>query len=155
MGLRIHYTGTSFTAHIEERVAAALSAAHAQIRDVRKLSVGTAVRLFELKLLPMLSYGLGRVWKHLTTSNFAALERCFCTYMKRVLCLHRTAKNSFIYLLAEYPLAVEVMRVSLNAPVTDTFQSFRAEWEVKVAAAATEVLQLDVFLRTPVRRYVL
>ena len=34
LGLRVHYTGANFSAHIEERVAAALSAAHARIKDV-------------------------------------------------------------------------------------------------------------------------
>src|SRR5580693_5943219 len=88
------------------------------------MSVGTGVKVLNMKFLPMLSYGLDRAWKHLTVENFRSLERCFCTFMKRVLSLHKTTKNRFVYLLADCPPSVEAIRKRLWVLPTRSFTEF-------------------------------
>ena len=146
LGLLLHYSGKSFAEHIRRRVTAALAALAIECNDVRKLSVSAAVALFELEIVPMLSYALDRVWGHLTESCFEALERCFCTYMKRVRCLHPKARNRFVYLLAGYGPALETIRMRLKAPTTEPFLSFVYKWQGKVAEALAEVGNLDIYL---------
>src|SRR5580693_5329410 len=108
------------------------------------MSVGTAVKVFNMKFLPMLSYGLDRVWKHLTVENFRSLEPCFCTFMKRVLSLHKSTKNRFVYLLADCPPSVEVMRQRLRILPTISFTEFVDSIREKNSAVVAEVGDLNI-----------
>lgn len=110
------------------------------------LSVSTAVALFNLKIIPMLSYSLDRVWGHLTESCFESLEKSFCTYMKRVLCLHPKTRNRFVYIMAKCVPAVETIRIRLRAPPTEAYARFVSRLEVKVSGAVSEVGDLDVYV---------
>ena len=146
LGLLVHFKGTTFTQHVKRRVKATLAAMYVGTKDVRKLSLSAATKLFALKAVPMMSYSLGRVWKYLSLADFRLLEGCFCTYMKRVLCLSMTARSRFVYLLADCGPIMEAIRSRLKAPITESFSQFLSEWCPKVAEATEEVGLLDVFL---------
>lgn len=146
LGLRVQYTGTTYTEHITERITKSLASMYVDVRDVKKLSVNAALKLFALKAVPMMSYGLGRVWGHLSLADIRLLEKCFCTFMKRVLGLSNKSRSRFVYLLADCGAIVELVRSRLKAPITEPFNQFMIEWHLKVAEAKQEVGHLDVFL---------
>ena len=123
LGLLVHYSSKSFSEHIRRRVAAAHASIACEIRDLRKLSVSTAVALFNLKIIPMLSYSLDRVWGHLSESCFKTLEGCFCTYMR----------NRFVYIMANCIPAVEPIRNGLKALPSESFTQFVLGLQVKVS----------------------
>lgn len=145
LALRMHFTGTLFTGHLQDRIQAALSSIYVQVKDVRKLSVQTAIRLYGIKIVPMLSYSLDRVWNHLTYANFGLLEKVFCVFMKRVLCLHSASRSRFIYVLGGCGPSIEEIRIRLKVPPTDAFNQFLSDWQQKVVVAMRQVRTLDVF----------
>ena len=102
--------------------------------DPYLLSIATAVKLFLIKALPKLSYGMGRVWKHLTLKNFLEFERCFSAYLKRTFRVHRSARNRYLYVLADMDTPfVEIMRTRLRVENTPAFLEFVAQWKTKVS----------------------
>ena len=59
-------------------------------KDAPKLPLGTALRLLYIKIVPIVSYALKKIWSHLTTANLKSLETVKATYLKRALQLSRT-----------------------------------------------------------------
>ena len=136
LGIRLQTTGTCFTEHIDEVCCKNVAIMYAETGDPYKLSVSTAVKLFYIKALPKLSYGMGRLRKHLTLRNLQTYEKCFCAYLKRVLRVARNARNRYLYVLADLEIPfVEVMRVTLRAEQTEEFCAFVNEWKAKVEEA--------------------
>ena len=99
LGLTITTTGRSFAKHIIERPRKALLAA-TSIRSPTKLSLKTALALFDLKILPSAAYGVPLIWDKLTESDLVVLDRVKTTFRKQVMGVHRTARNRKVYLLA-------------------------------------------------------
>jgi hypothetical protein len=58
-------SGLSFNRHVEKRMRAAIFTTY-NIRELNNLSIETAVKLFELKIAPIASYGIEIIWPHLT-----------------------------------------------------------------------------------------
>ena len=125
--IRIQTTGSCFTEHIEEVCCKTVAVIYAETGDPYKLSVDTGVKLFLIKALPKLSYGMGRLWKHLTPKNFQEFEKCFCVYLRRVVSVHKSSQNWFLYVLADMDRPfVGIMRTTLKAEISPTFTDFNA-----------------------------
>jgi len=60
----------------------------------------TRVAIFDLKIVPMVSYGLLLLWTRLTLSHLRELKRVKTTYLKQALGAHRRSSNRLVYLLA-------------------------------------------------------
>ena len=84
LGLTLQVTSKTFTKHIEERCTAAIMAMF-DIKMLHKLSLGTALHLFYIKIVPIVSYELNKIWIHLTTANLKRLEAVKAAYLKRAL----------------------------------------------------------------------
>jgi hypothetical protein len=60
----------------------------------------TAMMLFDLRILPILTYGIEITWNHLTKRNLRDIERVKPTFLKRVMCLSKHAPSRLTYVLA-------------------------------------------------------
>ena len=132
LGLLLSPNGRSFRAHVTERCRMALTAV-STIRKPQLLSVPTALRLFDLKVAPMAAYGAATIWDDLTPACLEQLNRVKATYLKRVLGLHRVARNRLVYLLADTPLFIEELRHRFDLPTTPSFKEVLSTWEAKFA----------------------
>ena len=130
LGLLLSPNGHSFRRHISERCRKALIAI-STINKPQLLSVETAIRLFDLKIAPIASYGVSIIWNDLTAACFEDLNRLKAAYLKRVLGLHRTARNRLAYLLVDTPLFSEELRSRFDQPATPCDSDSLASWEQK------------------------
>jgi hypothetical protein len=85
LGVTLQTSGKSFKQHVKERASAALRAMH-DIENLRLLSLDTAMKLFSVKITPILTYGLEQIWDHLTVNDLTTLENVKATYLERTLC---------------------------------------------------------------------
>ena len=136
LGIRLQTSGTCFTDHVEEVCCKTLAIMYGETGDPYNLSVDTALKLFYVKAMPKLSYGMKRLWVHLTEGNLEEYERCFCAYLKRVFRLAKNSQNRYVYVIAglDTPF-VEVMRVSLRAETTPATEVFMKKWRKKYEEA--------------------
>lgn len=147
LGITLSTTGTSFTKHIEERSRKALMAA-AAIKDPQKLSLSTALALFDLKVAPVASYGIERVWKHLSLQNLVTLDRAKSFFLKRVLCLHRSTKNRLVYLLADSTNLVDDICLRFALPETPAYKEFTQLRDAKRASIEPEFFETPAMKTT-------
>jgi hypothetical protein len=71
LGITLKASGKAFTLHIKEKT---LTAIRAIIDSVSKLSLETAMKLFYLRMVPILTYGLTVVREHLGENSCIILE---------------------------------------------------------------------------------
>jgi hypothetical protein len=98
-----------------------------------KLSLKTALALFDIKLSPTASYGVPLIWEQLTSSQLARLDRVKPAFLKRALGLHASTKNRLVYLLCDTPLFVEDLRKRFRLTDTAAYCQFINQYEVKMA----------------------
>jgi hypothetical protein len=132
LGITLPFNGTGFSWHVLERCRKALLAT-ASIRNPQRLSLATAIRLFDLKIAPVAAYGVDLLWSHLTARNLEQLNRVKAAFLKRTMGLHTSARNRLVYLLADCPLLMEDLRHRHNLPRTAAFNECIGRWEQKFA----------------------
>ena len=132
LGVELTMYGTSFTRHVVDRVRKGFLAFHA-IPNPQKLSLRTAVALFDLKIGPTVAYGIQVIWPHLTKANLAALDGVKAAFLKRCLGVHRTSRNRLVYLAAGTPLFVEDLVEKHILPRTAAYEDHIRTWEEKMA----------------------
>ncbi|KAJ9575803.1 hypothetical protein L9F63_007344, partial [Diploptera punctata] len=71
LGITLQPTTKSFSAHVQERAAAAIRAM-CSIKDITSLKLVTAMKLFASVIIPIVTYGIELIWEKLSTSD---LER--------------------------------------------------------------------------------
>lgn len=133
LGVTLSLNGKSFTSHVRNRLRKALAAA-SSIKDPSKLSIETALRLFELKVSPTATYGVQLFWEKLSAKDFSLLDRIKPTFLKRVLGLRRSAQNRVVYLLVGTPLFVEDLVRRYGLRETGPFKEFIRRYEDKLAS---------------------
>lgn len=133
LGVTLSLNGKSFSAHVMSRFRKALAASHG-IRSPVGLSIGTALKLFHMKVSPTASYGIGLCWERLTAPDFALLDRIKPAFLKRVLGLHRSTLNRIVYLLVGTPLYVEDLVRQFALRETEAYKAFLRSYEVKLAS---------------------
>ena len=122
-----------------------MTASFDEIKKLHRLSLHSAVVLFKMKLMPIISYGLSELWEHLTESDLKRLEQSFTFYMKRALCLHRSARNRYVYALSGSPLMVDEIRERIRGVKTDAFEAILQAWNIKATDALAVVSQEEIF----------
>jgi hypothetical protein len=71
--ITIQLTGKTFGVHLRERIVGAIRSIN-EISNLQLLSLQTAIRLFEAKVAPALTYGLEIIWEHLTVKQLQRIE---------------------------------------------------------------------------------
>jgi len=132
LGVTLSVTGNSFTRHVDERVRKAM-VAFTSIKNPKKLSVSTALQLFNMKIAPTASYGIQLIWQNLSVQNMQELDKVKTAFLIRVLCLHRTARNRLVYLLADTSYFIEDLQKRFSLPETEAFRAFIHTQEEKMA----------------------
>jgi len=130
LGVHLHYSAISFTRHIRQRRRKALIAL-ANMKNLHRLSVETALKLFDLKISPIISYGLQVIWSHLAPANFTEIEKIKATYLKRCLCLHKSTRNRILYPLCNTGSFVEELRYLFQLRETHAFEEFVTQFYEK------------------------
>lgn len=126
LGIVFQPAGISFGRHVDKRVRAALFATY-NIRELRNLSIKTALQLFDLKISPIASYAIEIIWTHLTKSDLANIEKVKTRYLKRVLGLSKYIRSRFVYELIDTDLFVSDLQIKFSLPETEAFTAFRLE----------------------------
>jgi hypothetical protein len=106
LGIIFQMNGRNVTNHVRERAASAIAASHG-IKNLSQLSMTTAMKLFDLKILPVLTYGIEIIWNHLTKSNLTDIEIVKSTFLKRAMCLSKYTPSRLTYVLARETYAIE------------------------------------------------
>ena len=96
----------SFTRHLQEKTAKA-AAATALCGNLQEVSIKTAMNIFRIKILPILSYALKSFSPLLTLENLKQIDRVKTTFLKRVLGLYRNASSTLTLQLTREPPLVE------------------------------------------------
>jgi hypothetical protein len=144
LGVTLTTSGMSFTKHVRERSRKAVICAMSSIKNPRTLSIETALKLFELKVAPIATYGLKLIWEFLTLDNLFMLDRVKCVFLKRLLSVSPYSRNRLVYLIVGCPTFIEDLQRLFNLPATPVFNSFLQEYDEKFA-------EIDpVFYSTPV-----
>ncbi|KAJ4448600.1 hypothetical protein ANN_10619 [Periplaneta americana] len=121
LGITIQTTGKSFRLHIRSRVMAATRAMN-EIRNITQLSISTAMDLFRIKILPILTYGLESVGEYLTYKQMEELERVKARYLKRALGLPQNARSRLVYELTRETFLIEDLRCEIMLPANDAYK---------------------------------
>ena len=95
----IFQTKLSFSQHIKTKKRKAL-AVIASLNDLNKTSLKTAMKIFCMKILPLLTYGMEVISPSLTSSNLEDLDRIKAAFLKKALCLHKSASSTVAHELA-------------------------------------------------------
>lgn len=130
LGITLQMTGDNFTSHIKERAMAAIAAIHS-IRNLRQLSMSTAMKLFDLKILPIVTYGMEIIWDHLNKHNLRDVERVKASFLKRAMCLSKYTPSRLTYVLARETYAIEDIRLRMMLPNTRAYEGLLQELQHK------------------------
>ena len=149
LGITLQTQGTVFTLHIKERMTAAIKAIHS-IKDIQRLSLDTAVTLFKLKIMPILTYGIEITWDHLKKANLKDLEKVKGIFLKKALCLSKYTPTRLVYIIARVPFLIEELRQ--NMPYTEAYGALLKELQEKREDVWEDFYTTDVMTTTEWRR---
>jgi hypothetical protein len=133
VGITLQTSGTSFTRHIQGRVATAIRAIH-DIPHLYLLSIGTVIALFNLKISPAATYGTQLNWQNLTEQNIKKLERMKAMLLKRELCTSKYAPSRLVYTLAGTAFFIKDIEKTYNLPACTLYQRVLQERRKKAVA---------------------
>lgn len=105
------------------------------------------MKIFTVKIVPIITYGLEIVWQYLTKSNLKDLEKVKATYLKRVLGLSRFAPSRIVYELTREPMLLEDLRLQFLLPSTSAYESTVLEHQRKKAEIWEEFYVTDAMAR--------
>jgi hypothetical protein len=126
LGVVFQASGISFGRHIEKRSRAALMATYG-IKELNLLSIGTAIKLFNLKISPTASYAIEVVWPYLTKKDLENLERVKTRYFKKALGLSKFTRSRYVYELVGEDLFVNDLKNRFQLPDTNNYLKFCEE----------------------------
>ena len=163
LGITMQVTGSTFSVHIKERLAAAIRSM-SDIRHLPRMSLNKAMELFRVKVLPSLTYGLEVVWEYLSQKQLQELESMKPRFLKRVLGISKYALSRYAYVLARETFLVEDLRLQMLLPSTTAYEGLIRELQMKRetisesfyttdAMANTEWMQPEYQLRHIVTRF--
>lgn len=118
------------------------------IAKPHSLSVQTALRLFDIKIAPVATYGIEVIWQHLTAKNLRALDGLKARYIKKVLSLHLSTKNRHVYLITGSTTLVEDLMKQRGLPETDAYRQSIQEWERKFSEVDESFYRTDAMTQS-------
>jgi hypothetical protein len=123
LGVIFQSSGICFTKHIEKRARAALIATYS-IKQLYDLSIETAMKLFELKISPIASYGIEVIWPFLSKNDLEKLERVKTRYLKKVLGLSKFNWSRYVYELVDTDLFVSDLKEKFSLSESKSYENF-------------------------------
>mgnify|MGYP000250499100 CR=1 FL=1 len=117
LGVTIQTTMKSYRIHIKERATAATKGIF-DIKNIRQLSLDTALKLLEAKIIPILCYGIEICWENLSYHDLKTIENVKARFLKMALGLSKYTSSRLVYELAREPFLMEELRLKLG-PTTN------------------------------------
>jgi hypothetical protein len=115
----------------------------------------TAIKLFQLKVNPVATYGLENIWVHLKKKQLERLEKLKATFLKKALCLSKYTPSR---LLSKYTPSrlvyeptrevpnVEELRLESLLPATPAYVELLQELQLKKAKIWEEFCTTDAMI---------
>ena len=113
----------------------------------QKLSVDTALALFDIKIGPVAAYGISVIWVDMTATQLNLLDKVKATFLKRVLGLPRAAQNRLTYCLAGTMPFIEDLVRRFSLPHTAALQQFRQSFDTKMREVPIEFYRTQAMTR--------
>lgn len=88
------------------------------IKKIRLMSLDTAMKLFNTKVLPIITYGLELIAEYLTKKQWADIENIKARYLKRVLGLSKYTASRLVYVMTKETFLLEEIRLQLAIQMT-------------------------------------
>jgi hypothetical protein len=123
LGVTFQQSGKSFSKHVKKRVNAALCAIY-RIKKLSQMSIQAGLKLFDLAIAPIISYGIEAIWPFLSTNDLNILETVKPRFLKRLLSLSKFVKSRFTYQLAECDLFIQDLRNKFKLAATANYENF-------------------------------
>jgi len=123
LGVTFQSSGTTFTKHIESRLAQIASTQHV-FNDLHLLSITNALNLFYMKLAPIMEYGIKALWTHLTTTQLQDIDKALTGFLKKVCRLARNSKNRIVLTICDTPSFVNAIKKKYNLPDTPSYETY-------------------------------
>lgn len=147
LGITMQTQGNVYSLHVKERAAAAVIAMNG-IKNLHKISLSTAMKLFELKITPIITYGIDLIWEHLKKNNLADIERVKATFLKKALCLSKYTSSRLTYVLSKESFYIEDLRYQLLLTSTKAYENLLQELKAKRADICMEFYATDAMMNT-------
>jgi Reverse transcriptase (RNA-dependent DNA polymerase) len=123
LGVKFQASGLSFAKHIDKRIKAAIFAT-CKLISLPKASLDTALKIFDLAISPIASYGIEAIWSYLSLSDLHHLETVKTRFLKRALSLSKFIKSRYTYKLAETGYFIDDLRRKFSLPETESYKKF-------------------------------
>ena len=136
LGVILQATWT-FTKHLEKRRLKAARATRSA-KSLSRLSLPGSIRYFEMMIKPIMCYGVEQFWEDLSEHHFEIIDGCFFDFYKRVLGLHRSARNRKVLLMTDQPLLTESLVRTARVPSTPAYERYLLVMEEKLADLEAE-----------------
>ena len=130
LGFLFQPSGKTFTKHVAERCRLG-QLAMLSISKLPLLSLTTALKLFDIKISPIVTYGIQVIWPYLSVSDLRQLEKIKTMYLKRVLCVSKFTKSRLVYKLTQCDFFVKQIQTQFNLSQSVAFDTFIAERQCK------------------------
>lgn len=137
LGMTLQTSAKCYTKHIMERATEAIRAMH-DVKNIKSLSLETAMALFKTKILPILTYGIEIIGEHLTMANLETLEGVKATYLKKAMGVSKYTRSRFVYLLARETFLTEDLRTNMMLPKTNASERLLSTLREKREATPIE-----------------
>ena len=134
-----------FTKHLQRRKAMAL-AAIGSLKGLALVSTATALKIFNMKIRPMLTYGWDSVSRLLPARLLIEADRVKTIFLKKALCLPKNASATLALHLCETPaLIVELQAQGLQLDPTQWEQYLEHRGEREAAFTEKEFVNGPAF----------
>ena len=119
-----------FTKHIQRRKIKAMTAI-GSLSELSLTSVDTALKIFDLKIKPILIYGIDSISSCLTLQQMKSLDSVKSIFLKKALCISKFSSSTLTFRLCETkPLCLELEKRHQFDPETwNAYLKFREERE--------------------------
>ena len=134
LGVTIQPTLT-FTKHIAKKIAQSY-AVIGSLLDLRRISVPAALKVFMIKVRPVIEYGLKEISPFLTVRHLFSIDKVKAAYLKRVLGVHKSTRNTLTLLMAGESSLTEDLeqKLDLRPGIWENYQTQRTIKIDEVAA---------------------
>ena len=102
-------TALKFSEHVE-KLRSKTATAIVCIENLPKLPIELAMKIFDLKIMSMIKYGMKIVSPNVARSSMENLDRCKSAYIKAMLGLSRHTSNTFVLALTNQKTLCETLR---------------------------------------------
>ncbi|PSN45229.1 hypothetical protein C0J52_07011 [Blattella germanica] len=130
LGFTLQSTRKTYTMHEKDRAIAASRAIN-DIKYPQAISLGTVMRLFNAKVLSIITYGIQQIREDLKKKDLSMWKSIVANYLKRILGVSKYIPFRFVYLLAKETFLIQDIRNQMLLPNTAGYEELQKELQQK------------------------